>query len=323
VFVISANIMNFKPVLMMTLAPIALFAYNRLWHLQQTVEALQLNEFAGESDLYVFSDGAKLDQDDDAVAAVRNYLVAVRGFKSVVICKREKNIGLAHNIISGVREICNLHDRVIVMEDDLVTSPFFLKYMNEALDLYETTAEVISIHGYIYPLKEEIPESFLLRGADCWGWATWKRGWILFEPDALLLLTELERQNLCKEFDFNGSFPYTKMLRDQIAGKNNSWAIRWYASAFLQKKLTLYPGRSLVHNIGNDASGTHSMDSKQFDVLPVGRSISLVRLAPVENLSARHKVERYFRQVQGAPHQSYLSKILSIARTLCRRPFYN
>ena len=128
-------------------------------------------------------------------------------------------------------------DKVIVLEDDLVTSPHFLQYMNDGLGIYERDDRVISIHGYSYPVHGKLPETFFLRGADCLGWATWKRGWDLFEDDGQRLLNELERRNLTRSFDFDGSYPYTQMLRDQIAGSNSSWAVRWYASAFLRDKL--------------------------------------------------------------------------------------
>jgi hypothetical protein len=138
--------------------------------------------------------------------------------------------------------------------------------MNEALDYYEADDRVVSIHGYVYPTLLPLPETFFLRGADCWGWATWRRGWALFNPNGSELLAGLRTLGLTREFDFDGAFQYTSMLRDQISGANNSWAIRWYASAFLANKLTLYPGRSLVINIGTDASGTHCGSTDTFDV---------------------------------------------------------
>ncbi|MGB4775168.1 MAG: glycosyltransferase family 2 protein, partial [Daejeonella sp.] len=165
-----------------------------------------------------------------------------------------------------VTEIVNKYERIIVLEDDLVTSPYFLQYMNDGLNVYKDCEEVISIHGYIYPVSVELPETFFIKGADCWGWATWKRGWDLFEPNGEKLLNEIIKRGLTYQFDFNGSYPYTQMLKDQIAGLNNSWAIRWNASAFLKNKLTLYPGKSLVQNIGNDGTGTHSGTSNTFNI---------------------------------------------------------
>ncbi|HEY8733031.1 MAG TPA: hypothetical protein VIL90_00605, partial [Puia sp.] len=161
-------------------------------------------------------------------------------------------------IVQGIRQIISEFGKVIVLEDDLLTSPSFLYFMNEGLRIYEKDENVISIHGYLYPVNKQLPATFFLRGADCWGWATWKRGWDLYEPDGKLLLKELVESNKINQFDFDGSYPYARMLKDQIAGKNNSWAIRWYASAFLSNKYTLYPGKSLISNIGGDGTGTNN-----------------------------------------------------------------
>jgi hypothetical protein len=231
-------------------APIALFVFNRLEHSRRTVDALRANEHAAQSDLFVFCDGARDAKDVSSVASVREFVRGITGFRSCTVIESEKNRGLAASIIGGVTEVLGRHPRVIVMEDDLVTSPFFLRYMNEGLDYYEADERVASIHGYVYPTLLPLPETFFLRGADCWGWATWRRGWALFNPNGSELLAGLRTLGLTREFDFDGAFQYTAMLQDQISGANNSWAIRWYASTFLANKVTLYPGRSLVINIG-------------------------------------------------------------------------
>ncbi|MDB5239127.1 MAG: hypothetical protein JWO00_462, partial [Candidatus Parcubacteria bacterium] len=247
-------------------APIALFVYNRLEQTRATVEALRKNRLAAESELIVFSDGPKDAADAPKVAEVRSYIQAVQGFKNIRSIERAENWGLARSIIAGVTEVLNRPEgpgSVIVMEDDLVTSPYFLQYMNDGLALYENESHVASIHGYIYPVKKPLPETFFLRGADCWGWATWKRAWNRFEPDGAKLLAELERRSLMRSFDLDGSYGFSHMLKRQISGQNNSWAIRWHASAFLAGMLTLYPGVSLVDNVGQGTSGTHK-GSAQF-----------------------------------------------------------
>ena len=263
-------------------APLALFVYNRLEHTRRTVESLRANEYASESDLFIFADAGRDARDASEVAAVREFVRAIGGFRSLTVFEREKNLGLAASIIGGVSEVLRKRDRVIVVEDDLVTSPFFLRYMNEALEYYEADDRVASIHGYVYPTQLPLPETFFLRGADCWGWATWRRGWAVFNPDGRELLSGLRKADAAREFDFDGAFQYTSMLQDQIRGANNSWAIRWYASAFLKNKLTLYPGRSLVANIGTDASGTHCGSTDTFDV---SSSTSTIRVGgiPVED----------------------------------------
>lgn len=140
-------------------SPIVLFAYNRINHIQQVIKALLRNEYASDSDLIIYSDASKNDNTVQEVQCVRQYLSTVSGFKSVKVIERLENFGLAKNIIDGVTSVINQYGKVIVLEDDLVVSPYFLKYMNEALDFYEKEEQVISIHGYIYPVKQKLPET--------------------------------------------------------------------------------------------------------------------------------------------------------------------
>lgn len=176
--------------------PIALFTYARPDHAYRTVEALLGNPQAELTDLIIFSDSARSSDKEPAVDAVRAYLATISGFRSTTIHRRPHNLGLAQSIIQGVTQVLAEHDSVIVLEDDMVTSPHFLTYMNEALDLFANDERVISIHGYTYPVKQPLPEAFFLPGADCWGWATWRRGWALFNPDGQMLLDQLKRHNL-------------------------------------------------------------------------------------------------------------------------------
>lgn len=279
-------------------APIALFAYKRPEHLQRTVTALQANLLAGESRLHIFADGARSGYDLDGVRAVRAYCRKLDGFKSVELVERPTNLGLAASIISGVQELIAHYGQVIVVEDDLVTSPYFLEYMNDALRRYRFDERVISVHGYIYPVHSVLPETFFLKGADCWGWGTWERGWCQFEPEGNKLLAELKRRGLCSSFDMDDSYPYTAMLRDQIAGRNDSWAIRWYASAFLADRLTLYPGRSLVTNIGNDASGTHCTVTDRFSVPCADAPVQVNDILVEEHTAARQAVVAYLQKMR-------------------------
>jgi hypothetical protein len=291
----------------MILAPIVLFVYNRPWHTQQTIEALQNNELASESELFIFSDAAKNNSAIDKVKEVRNYIKNIDGFKKITIIEREKNWGLANSIIDGVSKIVNEYGKIIVLEDDLVTSPYFLKFMNEALDLYQDEEKVACIHGYIYPM-ENLPETFFIRGADCWGWATWKRGWDIFESNGQKLLDEVKQRGLQKEADFDNRYGYTKMLRDQINGKNNSWAVRWYFSAFLKEMLCLYPGKSFVQNIGNDDSGTHCTTTNDYQIT-FPKKYHLEKISVIEDLKSRKEMERFFQSLQSSFLQKALSKI--------------
>jgi hypothetical protein len=279
-----------------TFAPIVLFVYNRLEHTQSTVRALQNNQLAENSDLFVFADGASNAESVVSVEQVRAYIKTIVGFKSVQIFEREKNYGLANSIVDGVTQICGKYGRVIVLEDDLVTTPYFLQYMNDALKVYEHDEDVASIHGYWYPVDCQVEETFFLRGASCWGWATWQPMWKLFELDGKKLLTEIRRRKLTGKFDLDGAMRYRRMLEDQISGRNNSWAIRWHAATFLANKMSLYPGRSVVRNIGFDGTGTHCSVTNSFDVELAGTPIRVSRMPVVESTEARSALIRYYRR---------------------------
>ena len=248
----------------MNLAPIVLFVYNRPWHTEQTLQSLSSNILAGESELIVYADGPKEDATPDEldnIKKVREIAYRQKWPLKLTVHLSDTNSGLANAVIKGICSTLQQYNRIIVLEDDMVLSPYFLQFMNEALDKYEHCYEVISIHSYC--LQIEYPgETFFLKGADCWGWATWKRGWQLFDPDGMHLMKQLREQNSLYEFDLQGCYDYSGMLQKQIDGEINSWAIRWYASAFIHNKLTLYPGRSLIVNIGTDRSGTHDQNER-------------------------------------------------------------
>jgi hypothetical protein len=275
--------------------PITLFVYARVHHTRRTVEALLKNYSSAAHDLIIFSDGARTPEQQPAVNEVRAYLNTIIGFRSVTVHHRSNNFGLATSIIEGVTQVLSEHERVIVLEDDMVTSPHFLMYMNDALERFAKDDRVISVHGYVYPVKQQLPEAFFLRGADCWGWGTWRRGWRLFNPDGRSLLRALQQKELINAFDFNNAYGYSIMLENQTRGLNDSWAVRWYASAYLSNKLTLYPGRSLVHNIGNDRSGEHCGAESVFDSVLSSSAIDLSVVEVVPSEVGRAAFESFFR----------------------------
>ena len=300
----------------MNLAPIILFVYNRPLHTQQTLEALALNELAKESVLYIFSDGAKDNASNEILKNIEDTRKLIKSkpwCKDVIIIERPQNFGLAKSVIEGVTQIINQFGKAIVLEDDLVTSPYFLKFMNEALHKYEHQDSVACISAYVYPIPN-LPDLFFTKGADCWGWATWKRAWDLFEPDGSKLLQALETKKLTAEFDLNKSYPYTKMLRDQVEGINHSWAIRWYASSFLKNRLCLYPGQSFVNNIGTDGSGTHDGLTTVYETKPMSYYHGL-KDTPIEvNTTALNQMTQYFTALdligrEPSPIKEFIKKL--------------
>lgn len=279
------------------LAPVAIFAFRRPDHLDRTLTALAANTLASRSAVVAFADGPRQSDDLPGIRAVRKVLEdwQLRGaFSSLSIERAESNRGLANSIIAGVTRMVAKSGRVIVVEDDLVTSPAFLEFMNTGLDAYADNERVASIHGYCYPTVTALPPAFFLRGADCWGWATWSRAWAVFEPDGATLLRRLHDRHLDAAFDHDNARDLITMLERQISGRNDSWAIRWHASAFLADMLTLYPGCSLVHNIGNDATGTHCDEADMFDAR-LAQTAPTVDVPVIESATARQMLGEWFR----------------------------
>ena len=300
------------------LAPILLFAYNRPRHLQHTVEALAHNPLAQESELFVFSDGARTEDDREDVELVRSYIHTIEGFKTVHRIERDRNYGLAANIIDGVTDIVNRYGRVIVLEDDLVTAPGFLQFMNDALDTYADEPRVGHIQAYDFTQNPRLPETFLIKFTGSWGWATWQRAWQHFNPDGQYLLNELYRRHLTRRFDFNGKYGFTRMLRRQVEGKNNSWAIRWNASLFLQDILSLNVGRSLVQNEGFDGSGTHCGADHLYEARLYKERLRVEKISPVtENLEARKIFESYYARTNSLWAKG-MRRLQSLLKTYCR-----
>jgi hypothetical protein len=289
-------------------AAIVLFVYCRLQHTRSTIQSLQQNPECAESDLIIYSDAARTEAVLPQVQQVRDYCRGLQGFKSVRVIERERNLGLAKSIIGGVTETLEQYPQVIVLEDDLVLSPHFLRYMNDGLKTYQDDELVASIHGYCYPVRQPLPATFFLRGADCWGWAVWRRSWQLFQADGTILLQQLQAQNLTREFDLGGAMGFTQMLRDQIAGRNDSWAVRWHASCFLAGRLTLYPGKSLVSNVGLDGSGEHCGPDESLTSAVSARPVVVQRQMLCEDKMARSLIASHF--LIGTRRKSPLRRLL-------------
>ncbi|BAV94803.1 glycosyltransferase [Ichthyobacterium seriolicida] len=237
----------------MNLAPIVLFVYNRLDCLKKTIDHLQKNELAYDSELFIYSDGPKDSISIQKVKDVRSYISCITGFKKVTVIERGKNMGARDSVIGGVTEVINKFGRVIVVEDDLITSRYFLRYMNEALTTYQSNDEVGSICGYVYPISG-LSDYFFIRSFSPWGWATWKRSWDLFERDSQLLLLRFIGEKYSDEI----SSYYKRLLKMEIRGVVSCWDIKWHFSLFCNDKLILYPGKTYVNNIGFGKDATHT-----------------------------------------------------------------
>lgn len=296
-----------------TYAPILLFVYNRPEHVRRNIQALLKNELAAESELFIYSDAAKDETSQAAVKEVRAFIRSIQGFKKITITERAENWGLARSIIDGVTTQINRYGRVIVLEDDLVVAPHFLQFMNDALETYRDEERVGHIQACDFTHDPSLPDTFLIKWTGSWGWGTWDRAWKHFNADGKALLTELESRKLTYTFDFNGKYGYTRMLRQQIEGKNNSWAIRWNASLFLKGILSLNVGKSLVQNEGFDGSGTNCGGGGLYASELYMERLPVKKISPIEeNIQARNAYVRYYARTN-----SFMAKaIRRIKRTL-------
>jgi hypothetical protein len=300
--------------------PVCVFAFKRPEHLRAALAALARNHGAAESSVTIYCDGARDERDHDGVRATRAVARGATGFGSLRVVERDANLGLARSIIDGVGAALAACDQVIVLEDDLVTAPGFLDYMRDGLALYADDERVASVHGYLYPVPGPAPETFFIRGADCWGWGSWRRAWARFEPDGALLLRRLEESGLLADFNHGGRAPmFGFMLAEQVAGRNDSWAIRWQAANFLANRLTLYPGRSLVQNVGFDSTGTHCEES---DVYHVPLAEAPVAVRPIEVAAdARMTAQfgEFFARVSAPRRKTRRERARRFWRRLARR----
>lgn len=251
------------------LAPIVLFVYNRPDHARRTVEALQKNILAVDSTLIIYSDGVKISENESKVNTVRKYIKSLKGFKHIEIIFRDKNIGLAQSIISGITEVLSSYQNVIVLEDDIITSKNFLKFINESLNFYKDEKKIYSISGYNFPIN--IPRSYphqvyISHRASSWGWATWKDRWekAIWNPETVIDIND--KKVLRNLLDKSGT-DLVPMLLKTIDGKINSWAVKWVFTHILNDAFCIYPVHSFVNNIGVDATGTNFKNKVvKFDV---------------------------------------------------------
>ncbi len=293
---------------MSELAPIVLFVYNRLDHVELTIDSLKKNLLASESILYIYSDAPKTPQDSEAVKLVRSFIREISGFKEVIIKESKVNRGLAKSIVKGVGEVVNKYGTVIVLEDDIVTSPYFLDYMNKSLNLYNGSDRVQAISGCNYPadLSGLDESTYFLRIPLCWGWATWKDKWDLFEKNDKIIKS-FSRENK-KILNFNFNYNYFRQAENNLSGKLDTWFIFWYMAGVNNGLLTLFPKTSLVNNIGHDASGENCQATNIYEVEIANEPVAVYKIPPFESNLALEMHIKYFNKIK----VSFLSRLKKI-----------
>lgn len=257
------------------LAPVVLFVYNRSEQLQQVLNCLNDNAMASDTDLYIFSDGPKREKDIEKVEKVRIILEKFRvdnHFKSVTVYASQENRGLARSVINGVSEIVSKYGKVIVLEDDLIVAKDFLQFMNQGLEFYRDDERVGAISGYSLPIKLKKTSAdksvYKSRTGNSWGWATWVDIWNKVDWGDTWYDSFLNDTKRQKEFD-KVQYGISNMLKEQIAGKIDSWAVRWDYHFFMNGLCTIYPPKSKIQNVGfgQDGTHTHNENDEKKDVL--------------------------------------------------------
>lgn len=307
----------------MICTPIALFVYNRPWHTQQTIESLQKNDLASQSELFIFSDGPKNESDMVNIQKVRDYIRKVTGFKAITIVERENNYGLAASIILGVTNIIDKYGKIIVLEDDLVSSPCLLNFLNEGLDFYKENMKIFSITGYNFPSSTmEITrryqyDVYISPRHGSWGWATWKDRWHKADWDISDYEQFSDNKIFRDEFNYGGADLYP-MLQNQMEGKIDSWAIRWCYTLFKNKGFCIYPVLSFIDNIGLDGTGTHRYknikDSRRNPILNQQRKIQFPKKIDLDD-----EIMKQFQKVY--KKKTYLSRIYGYGKRLSSKYF--
>lgn len=283
---------------MKNLAPIALFTFNRPDHTLKTLQALKENDLADQSTLYVFCDGPRNAKDAEKITKVLSYLKSDQWCKEVIIHQRKENLGLANNITSGITEILTKYDRIIVLEDDVITSPSFITFMNEALSQYKDVEQVMHVSGYMFPNNDSLPHTFFVRIAFCWGWGTWARAWKYYCGATSTSISKLLAKKVKDKFNIDGSYDFYGQLWKNHIGILNTWAVKWYASIFFQEGLSLIPNRSFTRNIGLDNTGTNSKKTEYFQQEELNTQVIFSNSELVESNAARKSIHNYYQKVK-------------------------
>jgi len=302
-------------------APIILFVYNRPDHTLKTLSALKDNDLADQSELYIYSDGAKKNATDDQISKVlevRKIIRSERWCKDVHIIESEINKGLADSIIGGVTEVVNKHGKIIVLEDDIVTSRGFLKYMNSALEVYQEDEKVMHISGFMYPYENrKLSETFFYPlpypGG---GWATWSRAWKHFNNDTDFLWNYFESKKLWKRFNTAGGKYFQEQLEMNRTGELKTWFVKWHGSVLIQNGLTLFPKKTLIYNSGFDGSGVHCGNTDEFN----SEVVEYIEVKKQKVKSSKGARKIIFEFYQGKPESLFVLIMRRLKVYFIKRP---
>lgn len=289
---------NEQKVNMDSLAPVVVFAYNRPAHLERTLQALANNDLSDQSELIVFCDGPRENATTEQITCIKKVREVAKSrnwCKMVTVIESDYNKGLAESIVEGVKSVVDKYGKVIVLEDDIVTTKGFLKYMNAALDMYENEDKVMHISGYMYPHKRKLGDTFFCALPMCWGWATWDRAWRKYDGNAEKWWNYFEDNQLWDRFNVFGGTILQKQLKDNVKGIINTWFVKWHSSVLYNNGLALFPGQSLVDNIGMDNSGVHCVQSNRFTNSSLTNYVVVNRKPLKESKKGRRAIKLFYQ----------------------------
>jgi len=305
-----------------------LFVYNRLDHTKKVIQSLLNNSLSKYSELYVFSDGPKMNEEAVKIKELRNYINKIKGFKSLKIIESKVNQGLGTSLINGITKVLNSNEAVIVLEDDILVSDSFLSYMNYSLNYYKNMKEVYHVSGYMYPVntKNIVGDYFFLKTTTCWGWGTWVDRWQYFKKDSKYFKEFLNKKKIKKEFNLNNSYDFYDQIILNEKKVINSWAVFWYATVFEKKGHCLHPKLSFTQNIGTDNTGTNTIQSNYFNVKNLNQSkifqlpdkIKISELA-LSELIVYFKNLKIKRLINHLKNQGLLKTFIKTIKYLVRR----
>ena len=295
----------------MNVSPVVVFAYNRPSHLRETLSALAANELAKKTPVYIYIDGPRSERDHEPIRKVQDLVSRCTDLNIVGCVNADRNRGLSESVIAGVSSVLAEHGSVIVLEDDLVTSPHFLSYMNLALNKFSAVKDVMSVSAYGRPgvrerLREGDPyDAYFVPRNSSWGWGTWQEAWELADWGMKDYPEFRSDKSERKRFAQAGS-DVDLMLELQQNGLIDSWAIRWTYAHFRNNGLSLVPYESYVRNIGFDGSGTHC-GNHRWNKKRVGVDVQMAKAEPkLPDLPVvRDDVLSIFRELH---HQRLLSQ---------------
>lgn len=283
-----------------TRPPVIIFAYNRLDHLSRTLDSLEENIGALETDVIIFSDAPAQEAHRSDVEAVRQYLRNQSfGFKTLRTVERKINWGLANSIINGITGTLQDNEQVIILEDDIITSRYFLDFMADALSTYAYEPRVMHVSGYNFPISSvNLPPTVLGPISSCWGWGTWRRAWQHFEKNTFKLIQRFTPADI-NRFNVDGNYDFWSQVIQNHYGQINTWAIFWYASIFLADGLSIFPNRSLTQNIGHDGTGVHCSPTKIFESAMASTPIPVNQQEIATNLEFMLRIKDFLSQAKG------------------------